>query len=93
MRIGVKMQRNVIGARETPAYVTFVRPSADDIEVEFVYTADPPLDQDSGWFVLTREEALKLAHTIIAVAENYTKGEQAGYSVDTDGISDTSIGK
>jgi hypothetical protein len=43
--------------------------------------------------VLERAEALKLAHAIIAVAENYTKGEQAGYSIDYDGISNTSIGK
>jgi len=43
MRIGVKMQQNVTGARETRDYVTFVRPSGPDIEVEFVYTADPPM--------------------------------------------------
>ncbi len=93
MRIGVKMQQNVTGARDTRAYVTFVRPSGPDIEVEFVYTADPPMDQDSGWFAVTRAEALKLAHTLIAVAENYTRTEQASYSVDDDAISDTSIGK
>jgi hypothetical protein len=93
MRIGVKMQQNVTGARETRDYVTFVRPTGADVEVEFVYTADPPMDQDSGWFVVPRDEALKLAHALIAVADGCTGGEQASYSVDHDGISDTSIGK
>ena len=53
-----QMQQNVTGARDTRAYVTFVRPTGPDIEVEFVYTSDPPMDQDSGWFVVTRAEAL-----------------------------------
>jgi hypothetical protein len=93
MRIGIQMQRNTFGNTETDDYVTFVKPHDTKVEIEFVYTEDPKGEQDSGWIILDRTEALELAHCVIAVASKLTRNEQASFGVTNGHVTDVSIGK